>query len=149
MTLEDLDKLNTNCGGVLNNNNSFTIVDVNREQYGKDKDSDDGKEVLGIIPVIVSPYTALYYQNFSLHNEIGNAQTIISATNSNGVPVKFQEEFTSDDINRYSISKELTLSFPQIDYVDSETIDRKYFKQIGVVLIRAVKNSEKKNQISF
>ena len=58
MTDEQLIELELDPRSILDKN-TFRIVDLQRQQYGV---GEDGKQYLGIFPMIVTAATALYYQ---------------------------------------------------------------------------------------
>lgn len=138
---------------VLNNDNIW-IVDKLRGQYGK---SSDGKECIGIIPVITTATNALYAQDLlTIPAEDKNAFKEFSPV---GVGIKYKGgelsekelaiPFSSKDFYADSISRLVSRQFPAIGYVNADTFEKEHFKKVGVVVLKAYVDNSANNLINF
>lgn len=148
------------------------IIDKLRGQYSK---SVDGKECIGIIPVITTATNALYYQdllNWGTDNEnktadiykffspVGqyiNYETSISENDSDAISVvtsKILEDelaikFASNSMYEDTVSRLASRQFPAIGYLTPDTLESEHFKKIGVVIFKAYVDNASNNQINF
>lgn len=144
--------------------NSIVIIDKLRGQYAK---SSDGKECLGIIPVITTATNALYaqdliaitssdtdaYKIFSpVNGEIcfttglstnGNVDTSYINPNDLAIPV------VDPNVYADSLSRMIAKQFPTIGYVTPDTFEKEHFKKIGVVILKAYVDNSANNLINF
>lgn len=186
ISLEDLDKYKT--GEQIIEKNTIQIVDITRKQYEKinmlssfsanTKIIEKSEELLGIMPVIVSPINAMYFQgiitdttkiNDDTSNELSGAEvsekiskynTISDAKNRQGTYLSaysstklFSQNFdlplSSFSINDQSISKIAAKQFPIINFQQENYLDRTYLKQIGVVVFKVYANQGDRKKLSF
>ncbi len=172
--------------------NTFKIIDINRKQYdminmlssfsfngGTSTTIQNNEyELLGIMPVIVSPINALYFQKLieddtKVQIDIENALSgeeysayisafnpISDATNRanikltqlmqlNTYQTNFELLLSANSINDQSVSKIATSYFPNITYLTDNFINRQYLKQIGVVIFQLYKDSANNKKLNF
>lgn len=188
ISIEDYDKLKI---GESNNLpiNTIRIVNKIRNKYNPaafncvsstvytngEPDIVKTNEILGIIPVLVSPTEALYYQNLleikphdtsalvqfnpvytfetvEKHNVDGTRQydpntdlQINLDELSNNIAVPFE----SDNLVDNTVSKTIVSLFPRITWKNEYNFDTEYFKQIGVIVLTAFVDGSSNNFINF
>lgn len=216
LSIEEIDELKTNPSSIPKN--TFKIIDISRTNYNKvnfncvksninisnNKKLDkyiQTNEILGVIPVVVSPANALYFQklinsellnqeteegtvgtelnpmkgfkpiNIKYYseenkNELGDnvyklegeefGFTVDKFYNTNAISVDMSKlndntsiSYISETQDEESISKIVTDLFPEIDFKDYEEFNKKYFKCIGVVVLKPYIESLDNNKISF
>lgn len=157
--------------------NKIIIVDVSRNKYSKDPNIINTSILstnayLGYIPVIVSPINALKFQNIlqgvssiNLINKTGfqtilNYDTISTSTNSaqpiNNIPEvsyllsnSFEIPLDADSTFSESVSKLAVQQFPTIRFDSNSRLDRKYLKQIGIVVFKMYVDVSNNKKINF
>jgi hypothetical protein len=183
MDLDTLDKFITSTYNATNVN-KITIVDIQQNKYEKsnlphqvlhydneDEDEDENCPFLGIVPVIVSPANALYYQKL-LSDKNGNYTKLVDFRNYNIISEfkvrknkkinqeTFKESYFTIplastcsvfDENEYdnSLSKQLAKYFPTITYNSNNTFDKEHMKKIGIVVLKAYNDTANNNTINF
>ena len=179
LEMDDLDNLLTKLNRPVQGD--IIIVDKTRGKYGRNpslESIDANKntyQYLGVVPVIVSPVNALYYQylinenvnsvsSYSLISEKGfklvknaynipyrttdtsnGTNTILSAINSFTLPLEIKPDFRDNE----SVSKTASLLFPTISYMSEENFEKDYLKQIGVVVFKMVLDKSNNNSVNF
>lgn len=145
--------------------NSIVIIDKLRGQYAK---SSDGKECLGIIPVITTATNALYAQDllditsadadaYEIFSPVNGKIEYVSNINISNGSITTADLFASElaipayDKNIYteSLSRMVAKQFPTIGYVTPETFEKEHFKKIGVVVLKAYVDNSANNLINF
>lgn len=179
ISIDELDELLT--GGYTRVANKLRIVDISRTQYssvpfecvkstirGETSDGDYVKatnEILGIVPVVVAPTNALYYQNLiaeansSYYScvadfkpckpENPDVQVVLGSeqlTDNLYLPLKSP---TGDDLDRESLSKLAASCFPSIEWADPLHYDQEHFKKIGIVVCQAYVDNANSRKINF
>ena len=178
MDIDDYDRLLV--GNKKANRNQIIIVDKTRQKYDSLVESELGqKQYRGIMPVIVSPANAIYFQglvdqyenqisDYNIIDKIGNIRN--SKNNSSdyydfngdeqilsGHPVKdgvfpgiVKNIGSEKDITILddSVTKNAVNLFPTLKYADNK-LERKYLKQIGVVVFKIFKDYSNNGKIGF
>jgi hypothetical protein len=179
MDLNTLDKFITSKYNATNTN-KITIVDIQQNKYEKSNlphsviyyDNEvENCPFLGIVPVIVSPANALYYQKL-LSDKNGNYTKLVDFRNYNIISEfkvrknkkinqeTFKESYFTIplastcsvfDENEYdnSLSKQLAKYFPTITYNSNNTFDKEHMKKIGIVVLKAYNDTANNNTINF
>jgi hypothetical protein len=155
--------------------NGIVIVDVTRGDYGKidliDRAANvtrRGVECLGVMPVLVSPVNAMFYQRIISSETTYDAATGIEYTPNlsayqpvtdamarSGVRFgqidkrNFDQDLSSNTLAGESVSKAAVDYFPNIAFNLSSTLDRSYLKSIGVVVFKVAMDPSNDNKISF
>lgn len=146
-------------------NNCFEIVDITRGRYFEDKiikaKTNQSTECIGIVPVIVSPLNALYFQDIITDVANSNHYNLINALNNvySGLEnteldercksgENFDIKFRSNDKYENTIGKIATSYFPKFRF-RGKVIDNKYLNQIGIVVFRIVVNAANESKLSF
>lgn len=150
--------------------NTITICDMTRTKYTED---DREKEYIGIMPVIVSPANAMYYQQLfektddilSDYNVLGYLRNVkttqedglpidldfINADTSNLSVIGFTNAFGSEQgitAHDYTISQQAAERFPTVRVINGR-LERTYTKQIGVVVFKLYKDYTSDNKIGM
>ena len=190
----------------LMENDTITIVDITRKQYEKismvesisstNKIFEKNEEFLGILPVIVTPVNAMYYQQLitdttditmppeessnineqfdtdtdtdtdtsdigkEYSSKLRNYTVIVDAynrgkkdlsvyTEKDLVSQNFDIPLSSASINDQTVSKVAANLFPTLTYTSVNTLERKYLKQIGVVVFQVYANNGDRKRLSF
>lgn len=175
MSFEEYDRYTTN--ELKPKQNQFYIVDKTRSKYTKvDVLSGDyastklhfhGKEILGIVPVVTTPINAMFFQQLIStsnpsdvveFNPVSALMTLPSAYKQQFVidniektidDQNFSVKLCSDEIEFLTMSKTASMLFPTITMRNENCLDRKYLKQIGVVVLQAFEDHANNNKISF
>lgn len=154
--------------------NTIRIVDITRSKYQSTEINciktkiDDREEwtndCLGIIPVIISPMNALYFQNYSdplivqhnnklsTFNAISKFKTLQNSNISadlDKLSSYYSIPLSSNDILTETISKIAVNLFPDILYINSEHFDTFRLKDIGIAIFKAYKDPSNKSNITF
>ena len=189
LTLKQYDDLKIgNMSAILN---KMRIVDISRSNYEKASYptvssvlSDDCEtkvvetnDCLGIVPVVVSPLNALYFQQqlnlvdkysqYFNFDEIIDGSTYSQVAEISTVNSSFIDKSLSVDLNKLqtqeclviplssasssqqSVSRVTALQFPNIIFKDSEHLDTTYLKYIGIVVLKAYKDNANSGQVNF
>lgn len=162
ITDEDYDKLVIGESGVLNNNNSIRFIDITRAKYEKDtlNVNTKGNSFLGIVPVLVTPAIALFYQNiisgnettfndFKTVNAVNTIGTNGNSSNSLSTNVAFNITIDPTNPKDSSLEKLAVNYFPKINYITEKQLDPTYLKQLGVVVFKMVIDNSNFNKINF
>lgn len=184
ISLEEYDKYKTHERVV--SPNTFRIVDITQKQYGKiDMMTEDNskyqnisEEFIGIMPVVVSPINAMYYQqlipytteivkdpnNFLYGSEqttdISCFNAVADVKNRAGkcmseymkqsvYDMNFQIMLSSYSMNSTTVSKTAASYFPNISYVNQHFLNRKYLKSIGIVVFQVFKDEANSKKLNF
>lgn len=179
MDLDDYDRLLV--GNKKPNKNQIIIVDKTRQKYDQLVESELGqKQYRGIMPVIVSPANAIYFQglidqnenqisDYNIINKVGN----IRNCNNNSVDYysfngdeQLLGDGSHDETNTFpgivknigsesettiyddSITKDAVNLFQTLKYA-SHRLERKFLKQIGVVVFKVFKDYSNDGKIGF
>lgn len=149
--------------------NSILIVNTTRNQYEQDAKSiniaDESKgetsKFMGIVPVIVSPDIAYFFQthidsssdNFTPEqiNAVCNLQTIDPSVkiSNRSIDENFVLPVSASNTSSSSISKEAVSYFPYITQRTSDHLDQEYLTQIGIVVFKMIRDDEFNGKISF
>lgn len=178
ITLEKFDNLITSKN--VTNKNSITIVNISRNKYEKLKnsknivtynDNNENYPFLGIVPVIVTPANALYYQKL-LHKDLSKTQedfekyNLISSFSPRNIQnieinkenitkdlfsIPLSSSFSIFDEENFdnSLSKKLVSYFPNILYNSDNSFDREHLKKIGIIVLKAYNDTTNDNRIGF
>ena len=193
-SIENLDKYLTNSHKV--NKRTVRIYDMTRIQYSKlqvydgcvssyeiDEDHNisgyNSNDCLGIVPVIVTPANALFFQNvlnFKLFENVLSAvdYTIFSQLStfsseqhkdtSTSVHIDFSDILSysmvpfasipslstySNGSDYESLSRMASMMFPQITFNGPNHYDTTYLKQIGVVVFKAYADGNNNGKMNF
>ena len=173
----------------LPNENTIRIVDISHQRYSKSYNdtvyttSDEfqpqkmySNDCLGIVPVIVSPANAIYFQglissdeavgatyfnNISAFvpcyienmtmpdNEVPAANRVYVNTATESISSSLYEQFSDVDKSVTTVSKRTTDLFPLISWKDDNHFDRKWLKHIGIVVLKAFSDESNNNCINF
>lgn len=134
----------------------------------QDQITENTNECLGIVPIITTPLNALYLQNYSLFNkpeifsdfEILNSKIKSIEPNEINLSTKLSVNLSelkyeiplitdNDNYETQTISKMSLNKFPNIIFLDSNTLEKRYLKSIGICVYRVYKNTANNNVISF
>lgn len=163
ITNDEYDKLVVGESSILNTN-TFRIIDITKAKYERDTTNsniDSSNEFLGLLPVLVTPATALIYQNiiscdnstFKEYLNINSLNTIAKDNKSKALSVStnvpFNVKITPENSDDASIEKLASQYFPLINFVANDTLDETYLKQIGLVLFKMVIDNSNFNKINF
>lgn len=167
--------------------NTIRFYDITRSQYGilnkTDKiieseltspnDKIYTNDFLGIIPVIVTPINAMFFQNilthvktqtdinYDIYNSISSLTTVqnakirndelVNINNYAAIPLASNKLDEYDDYvyNNQSLSRAAALQFPQINYNGFSHFDDIYLKQIGVVVFKAFKDLDNNGKVNY
>lgn len=171
MSIEQFDSCKTRASTVPVNH--LRIVDMTKVQYEKCKISVSDitqvtsyfdSECLGIMPVIVTPANAMFYQGIissetsATYDEDGNYlneettkltcyQPLASFCNVKESAHRYDAEnfatvLNSKTINDNTVSKAAVSYFPTLSFTDIKTIDNEYLKQIGIVIFQMYNANE-------
>ena len=192
ITLDKLDEYKTTG---FKDINKIRIIDITQKQYetidllsvysdGSNKyNVIVNNEFLGIMPVIVSPINALYFQKIiqdeistyqgesgskttsesgqqyspkiQYYNPIANAKNRDNselsnyANDLNNIGNNFALPLNSNLITDETVSKIATSYFPTITFNENNKLNKKYLKQIGVVVFKVVKDSITQGKLNF
>lgn len=190
LTIEQLDDYIVNYSRLKND--VIRIVDRTRGKYGSvtmQKVGEDGKirkktmECTGIMPVLVSPTDAMFFQGVistdtlfiddSSSNSIDNrAEHSIGIENYNPISsfctrnmesngkvvlsdltqfdsVNFVVEPNAGTIDDVTVSKLAADTFPRLNFVNSNTIEKRYLKSVGLVVFAAALDEANENKLNF
>ena len=174
MTIKELDDYKT--GVRKTKPGTFKIVDITRTKYEKQQFYDSKSqaqdvECIGIVPVIVTPIAAMYFQKILNTTDVGSSQLsalqpitdikrrcdtgpLQDAIGYTGQLEKYLEQYSqkfwSDAIDDYTLSKTIASTyFPSINFRNESMLERKYLNSIGVVVIKAYKETENDNRVKF
>lgn len=161
-------------------NNKIRIVDIARNKYEQAsfdsvmtyKTSSDGQkygiytnDCLGIVPVIVTPANALYFQSMIQeahskdYNCIANFNAI-KPTDTDVANMLTRSIVLSnlyvdlmngeDDLpTKETLSKIAADCFPQIEYENNLHYDKEHFKKIGIVVLSAFVDNANNKKLNF
>ena len=183
--IDSLDNLITHQKGGLPKN-TIRIYDMTRAKYQSiqncqciscDELSAWTNECLGIVPVIVTPANALYFQNllesnkiladntiyhkpnYEVFNNLSSLQTISMKgiyCNSNALSSQMSIPIASTSfissmslIDVDSLSRRSARQFPSINYYNAGHFDKTNLKKIGVVVFKAFRDTGNFGKISF
>ena len=173
MSFSHFDDMTT--GLIKPEDNQFYIVDITRSKYEKiDVISGDtrltqklfkDKDFLGIVPVVVTPMNALYFQelinveneNISSFNIVSSLQSVYTKSTTQFVVGRdleleeqnYVEPLAGHDFVESSTSKTVASYFPRIVSRVNNYVDRQYLKHIGIVVLRAFKDTANNGKIGF
>lgn len=174
MSFEDYDRMMT--GELKPHKNQFYIVDKTRSKYsnvsilsGETKINQKiyrDKDILGIVPIVTTAVNALYFQqmididseNISSFNVVSSLMSLPTTSfnqfvvDNNCFEIErqnFATQLCQDEFELESISKTAMSFFPQITTKIDNYLDRKYMKNIGVVVLQAFQDSANNNKINF
>jgi len=177
LDIEKLDDYLTNNYSGLQN--KIRIVDITRNNYEstpfnsiKSILSDENgtystytNDCLGIVPVIVAPTNALYFQcmiqdaNNIYYNGIENFN--VTMTNNKNIVNEFTKKViyenlyidlknsSGDSPTKETLSKMVADCFPQIEYADNKHYDKEHFKKIGIVVLSAFIDNANNKKLNF
>lgn len=153
ITTNELDYLVT--GEQFLTSGNFVIVDKLGGQYTK---TSDGKEVLGVIPVVTTAANAMYFQNLidssetlakayssvsAIYNNTGEENDVTLSDDDLAIP------FTGNPMTTDSLSERASNYFPSIGFISEGELDKEHMKDIGVVVFRAYVDSGASNKVNF
>lgn len=148
--LSTLDKYRT---GLANpDSGNFEIIDITRSKLSTDRND---REVIGIFPVVTTAVNALAIQKMIdvADGNITDYMSISSAVTSAGEYILSADTtipfITEDSISNLSLSRLVAETFPIITYDDAGKFDRDNLRKIGVVVVKAYKDSSYGNKINF
>ena len=188
ISLDDYDKYKTHEKTITPN--TFRIIDITQKKYDNigmvsanvelqdSKYANVAEEFVGIVPVVVSPMNALYFQqiipdttftvadknsdlygaeqtqNISAFNAIADvvnrdAHYFTAYMNKKTYDMNFELALSSNSINDMTMSKIAASYFPNINYINSNFLDRKYLKSIGIVVFQAFKDVANNKKLNF
>ena len=201
LSLDKLDKYKTHEAVIPIN--KILIVDITQKQYDNiDMVSAEiqaetnnfitntvNEEFVGIMPVVVSPVNAMYFQQiiqdrtevdtdiesslsgiehsdkisaFNVISDASNRQVLNSINNdeaeyhklseymSNEVEeTNFELMLSSISINDTTASKLAASYFPNINYTNQNLLNKKYLKQIGIVVFQVFKDVANNKKLNF
>ena len=195
--LISLDKLDEYKTAGFKEINKIRIIDITQKQYETIdllsiyNDNVNNKhnviinnEFLGIMPVVVSPLNALYFQkiiqdeistyqgatptgektntnsgqqyspNIKYYNPIINAKNrdnneLSNYATKDNIDNNFALPLNSNLIADETVSKIATDYFPTITFNENNKLNKKYLKQIGVVVFKVVKDSITQGKLNF
>lgn len=178
MTMSQLDNCRTRFGfSNIINNGTFRIVDITRSKYDPiyvTLSSEDGTETikemecLGLLPVITTPINSLFFQeiiksntdysllstdHIELFNPIKSIRTFSETADSESkladiTDDSYSVKLCSKNINDVTVSQSASKLFPYIQTLREKYLDRKYLKQIGVVLFEVYVDTSN-NKLAF
>ena len=165
---------------------TIRIYDITRAQYSSVENYNcvsstfaDGSQVwtndcLGIIPVIVTPANAMYFQNvlnfnaaklngtyidYEAFNSVSSFATIHNLSvyqsfkdiNDNvSLPIaSYTNLVNSSPIYIDSVSKQAASQFPAINFYNADHFDNEHLKDIGIVVFKAFKDTSNGGKIGF
>ena len=172
ISLSTLDQLLTSTK-VLEKN-TIKIIDITRSTYDKANivSSDltstsliaQNCECLGIMPLIVTPMNALFYQGLIQHTDCMSAYEPVqnmrrridrlTLNKSLGIDdeqylANFNMDFTGTSPYDFTLSELATRNFPGLNFKDANYLDRSYLRQIGVIVFKVYRDYANNNKISF
>ena len=178
MDIDDYDRLLV--GNKKANRNQIIIVDKTRQKYDQLVESELGqKQYRGIMPVIVSPANAIYFQglidqyenqisDYNILDKIGNIRNSNNISNDyydfNGDEQILSGYIVKDDVfpgivKNIGSEKEVTILDDSVtkDAVNlfptlkyaANKLERTYLKQIGVIVFKVFKDYSNDGKIGF
>lgn len=177
LDIETLDKYRISRQNMMTN--MIRIVNINRNIYDEmtiryKDESNNWKtkkvECLGVMPVIVSPVNALFYQglikrtqridynsinNFEYTENLSAYQPIVDfkqfkSLSANAFDnVNFTIPISSVNIIDQTVSKIATSQFPLIQFSETTTLEDTYLKQIGVVVFNVYSDPANDDKLNF
>lgn len=142
------------------------IEDDSNSAYGRNESySIYTNECLGIVPVIVTPANALYFQCL-LNDASGRDYNVIANFNSTmtknpNIHVELTKDVvmnnlyidlkngSSDPPTKETLSKMVADYFPQIERANPQHFDKEHFKKIGVVVLSAFIDNANNMKLNF
>ena len=176
MTFDEFDSYKTNSGNV--SQNKLLIVDISKKRYTKDllinnvlKNNEDNfyfdNECIGLVPVIVSPINAMYFQNIIETRKFNSISNNFVFAKEDGSDFNCEIENPSDreikcdpredfyvnlvgeDSTDVSVSQMAASYFPGIIFRNADTLSAEYLKHIGIVVFMMVREASNNGKISF
>ena len=190
LTLQQYDDLKIGNAAMING--KMRIVDISKSNYDKADVSTvssiisencitavvETNDCLGIVPVVVSPVNALYFQeqlkligdygSFVDFGSIAPADTYSPISQLSTVNSEFIQQnllsvdlealqneqnlvvpLSSSSISQQSLSKIATMQFPNIAFKNAEHLDSTYLKCIGIVVFKAYSDAANSGQVGF
>lgn len=150
IALSALDKYRTGLANPSAGN--FEIIDITRSKLSTDKND---REVVGIFPVVTTAVNALAIQKMIdvADGNITDYMSISSAETSAGLYILSANTtipfITEDSITDLSLSRLVAETFPTITYDDEGKFDRDNLRKIGIVVVKAYKDTAYGNKINF
>lgn len=178
ITTDELNKLLSNTESLAKN--TIRFVDITQSRFSKSYQNViqniDTKQYtndwLGIVPLIVSPINAMYFQHilsetdnnyplpFNVVSKIIPRRTdafTCYGTEEDNLKLKFYDNAdyyiplttSNEKIDFDSLSKSITDYFPLITFKNANQIDTTYLKNIGVVVVKLYNDVANNNKINF
>ena len=177
ISMTELDNYKT--GVKRTNQGTFRIVDITRLKYEKQQfyesktQQPQDIECIGIVPVVVTPIAALYFQKILNTSKVEDGQwscfqpitdiklrcdtkplhtklDYIDTDSLDKYLAQYSQKFWSKTFDDYTLSKTLANTyFPSINFKNESMLERKYLNSIGVVVLKAYKETDNDNRIKF
>ena len=144
--------------------NSIYIFDKTHGRYGRNDYIEltgyETNQYLGILPVIVTPVNAMYYQDmidqrddFVPYNVISKIQTEFSDYAYNKMPKAMASNYAipleSDTIENETLGSLACKYFPPFSFVNENTLDNTNFDKIGLVVFKMYVDPSNNNKVNF
>ena len=191
VTLSQLDDYSTGKGRLLN---QLHIVNITKNQYTStnfnciksdistmvEEETGSGisrvlsvstqwtNDCLGIVPVVVSPVNAMYFQQLlgtklinsdssKMYSELSVVQVredvsgveIVSDNLPQTLSGNATIPFASVNLADETVSKQAASTFPKFTWKDAGTLDRDFMKHIGIVVFRAFSDAANNDSITL
>ena len=133
--------------------NKICIVDITRSKYEIDKSTTNSTEYIGIVPIITTPFNALFYQNILSVSAVASDydfNNISGIQNLNGAEIisNFNIDLNSTDIKTVTPSKIAQQYFTKLPFIAPKQIDQNNLHKVGIVVFK-LKNNPANNKIDF